>query len=83
MTHDLEYLDCGLFTAFFPVTSEGEKAWAQLADDTDGTGKVLTIHAKSIIMHLRRAGYSVKKIKTIAKQNVNTMYSEFDGLFSE
>lgn len=50
-----------LFTLFLPNTPHGENAWRELAAQTDGTGKVLTIHVEETIRQLRAAGYSVSK----------------------
>lgn len=60
---DIEYIDMGLFTVFVPVTKEGEIAWNELAEVTDGTGKVLTIQAQETVNALRFAGYTVRKGK--------------------
>lgn len=50
----------GLFTSFFPNTTEGEKAW-NIINATPGAegGKVLAAHAESTIVQLRDAGYTV------------------------
>lgn len=63
---DLTYFDDGLFTRFMPSTPAGETAWRVIAGQTDGTGKVLTIHAASTCQQLRTAGYSVAKGKRAA-----------------
>lgn len=62
---DLTYKEMGLFTLFLPESPKGEIAWKTIAAHTDGTGKVFTVHAKSTIMQLRAAGYSVIKAKKI------------------
>lgn len=62
---DLETHDDGLFTCFLPNTEAGRAAWRVLAAD-DGSGKVLTIHAASVIRQLRQAGYSVGRRKARA-----------------
>lgn len=64
-TPDLTYADHGLFTAFYPQTADGRAAWDNLALGTEGTGKVLSIHAATIIAQLRRVGYRVAKSKPI------------------
>lgn len=61
--NDIEYINQGLFCAFIPVTKTGETAFNQMAVQTDGTGKVLTIHLQSTIKQLRQAGYKVGKAK--------------------
>ncbi len=50
-----------MFTSFFANTPAGIEAWNVMAKDNDGTGKVLTMHAKSVIQQLRAAGYTVRK----------------------
>ena len=65
--NDLEYIDQGLFTAFLPVSKAGEVAFNQMAEYTDGTGKVLSIHKQSTILQLRQAGYKVGKAKLSGK----------------
>lgn len=77
-TPDITYKDCGLFTAFYPETKEGEEAWRELASVTDGTGKVLTIQAKQFIANLRKAGYTVTKAKK-AEQNLDDIFAELEG----
>ena len=64
---DLEYIDQGLFTAFIPVSKAGEVAFNQMAEYTDGTGKVLSIHKQGTIQQLRQAGYKVSKAKKTGK----------------
>lgn len=60
---DLQYIDKGLFTSFIPVSSAGENAWRELAEQTDGTGTVFTFQAKAYITQLRAVGYKVSKAK--------------------
>ena len=64
---DLEYIDHGMFTSFIPVSKAGEVAFNQMAEYTDGTGKVLSIHKQSTIQQLRQAGYKVGKAKKTGK----------------
>lgn len=75
---DLTYQDQGLFTQFYPETDQGIAAWNQLAEVTDGTGKVLTIQAKQIIAQLRKAGYSVYKAKKANKTDEDKLLSELN-----
>lgn len=65
--NDIEYIDQGLFTAFLPVSKAGEVAFNQMAEYTDGTGKVLSIHKQSTIQQLKQAGYKVGKAKQQGK----------------
>lgn len=66
---DLTYREADGFTVFVPETDAGKEAWNEMANDTDGTGKVLTIHAKSTIAQLRAAGYVVEKSKNTASMD--------------
>lgn len=77
--NDIEYIEQGLFTAFIPVSKAGEVAFNQMAKDTDGTGKVLTMHKQSTIQQLRQAGYKVgkaKKTKEITSDQADDMLRE-------
>ena len=60
--HDLEYINTGLFTRFFPCSPAGEDAWRVMEGSNHGSA-VLTIHAKAVIAQLNRAGYRVRKAK--------------------
>ena len=57
MTFDLRATDNGLFTRFTPLTDAGISAWRQMYL-VDGH-VVPTIHARSTVVQLRAAGYSV------------------------
>ena len=63
MIADIEYKNYGLFTSFYPITDKGRSAWIELANQTDGTGKVPFHHEKSTIAQFRAAGYIVHKSK--------------------
>ncbi len=65
--NDIEYIEQGLFSAFLPVSKAGEVAFNQMAEYTEGTGKVLSIHKQSTILQLRQAGYKVGKAKQQGK----------------
>jgi hypothetical protein len=59
---DLTYsATCGLFTSFYAETEAGAAAWAQIAAQTDGTGKVLHGHVAGTLAQLRAAGLVVRK----------------------
>jgi hypothetical protein len=60
---DLTYLNQGFFTVFFPQSKAGEVAWNELASVTQGTGKIPTIQLAQFLENLRKAGYSVHKVK--------------------
>lgn len=78
---DIFYKDEGLFTSFIPESDAGISLWKQLAEHTDGTGKVFTIHAESTIKQMRDAGYTVRKHKPMSKKETDQIYSELDSLF--
>lgn len=82
MKADIEYIESGMFITFFPNTPEGEIVWGQLAEATEGTGKVFAIHAKQVIQDMRKAGYTVRKAKPVSKKDANKMLEEFDELFA-
>jgi len=48
-----------MFTAFYPETAAGQEAWKSIAEQTDGTGKVLHAQVEGTIQQLREAGYTV------------------------
>lgn len=62
---DLTYREDGPFTAFLPESAAGEAAWRRMAELTDGTGKVLAIHAEGVLSQLRAAGYVVRKASPV------------------
>lgn len=62
---DITYRDGGLFVSFFPETDAGKVAWQEIADGTDGTAKVLSVHLARTLLQLRRAGYTVHKAKPV------------------
>ena len=57
-TTDLSYSEGGLFATFYANTEDGVIAWNELAQVTDGTGKVLMLQLKTTIKALKDAGYS-------------------------
>lgn len=61
--NDLTYLKQGFFTVFFPQSKAGEVAWTELASVTQGTGKIPTIQLPQFLASLRKAGYTVHKVK--------------------
>lgn len=73
---DLEYSIQGLFTTFYPVTKAGEQAWREMAEATDGTGKVLTVYVSKTLGQLRRAGYTARKMpkqKPVTMREMNAL----------
>ena len=76
---DIIYIDQGLFTAFIPQTAVGEAVFNTMAADTQGTGKVLSQHAKAIIEQMRAAGYTVgkaPKVKALTPDDLDEMMKE-------
>lgn len=79
---DLEYIEQGMFVAFVPVSKKGEEAWAQIAKQTEGTGKVFSVHKDSTLSQLRAAGYSVRKAKPVklSESEIDNLLKELDAL---
>lgn len=65
-----------MFTAFYPNTKAGEDAWKTIAQDTDGTGKVLNQHVGSVVQQLRDAGYTVEKMPAVSDNEVDALAAE-------
>lgn len=80
MKSDLTYhhLSDG-FTMFYANTVEGEQAWGELAEYTDGTCKVLSIHAKQVIDKLKAAGYTVSKHKHT--MSIDDVMTDIENIF--
>jgi len=76
MKPDLTYTTDDMFTSFYPETKAGEEAWQVIAEQTEGSGAVLTIHAKSTIAQLRRAGYSVRKAEPTTVMSDDELLAE-------
>ncbi|ABO60625.1 hypothetical protein LA345_39065 (plasmid) [Burkholderia vietnamiensis] len=68
-----------MFTMFYPETPAGETAWNQMAEHTDGTGKVLHAQVESTIQQLREAGYTVEPA-VAPDQGIDDVLAELDAL---
>lgn len=84
MKADLSYRVGDLFTSFYPDTPQGVVAWRELADFTDGTGKVLSIELPQLIHSLKSAGYTVAEMpeQKLTKEEIDELVnelSEFDA----
>lgn len=76
---DIVYINQGLFTAFIPQTVAGEAVFNAMAEDTHGTGKVLSVHAKAVIQQIKARGYTVgkaPKIKALTADELDEMMRE-------
>lgn len=76
---DIVYIDQGLFTAFIPQTTAGEAVFNAMAADTQGTGKVLSVHAKAVIQQIKAQGYTVgkaPKLKALTADQADEMLKE-------
>ena len=79
--NDLTYLKQGIFTAFFPESKAGEIAFQQILSTTEGTGKIYTMHLKSTLAQLKKAGYKVvKKTKKATKSDFQAIFKEMEIL---
>lgn len=68
---DLTYLKQGIFTVFFPESEAGQAFWNELASVTQGTGKVATVKLPQFLKDLRKAGYTVHKVKNRTKEEAD------------
>ncbi len=75
---DLQYIEQGLFTAFVPDSEQGEQVWTDFLKQNNGSNKVLTIHAKSVISQIKKAGYTVSKAKKVTKSEMNKILAELE-----
>jgi len=80
MNVDLTYLKQGLFTAFTPQSDDGEAAWRELAERTEGTGKIFTVQLPAVLFRLRKAGYTVKQAE---KKSPETLRREMAEIMKE
>jgi hydroxymethylpyrimidine/phosphomethylpyrimidine kinase len=71
MKNDLTYRKQGLFTAFIPETLAGETAWREIAEKTQGTGKVFTAQLPAVLAQLRKAGYTVQVAKKLTRKEID------------
>ena len=79
-TPDLEYTTDGLWTRFIPNTKAGEGAWYRIAELTDGSGAILTMHLPDVLRQLRAAGYSVRKARVTLSPDTDELLAELEGL---
>lgn len=77
---DITYKDHGLFTSFYPESKDGEIAWKQIAEQTEGTGRVLSIFTKQVIQQLRSAGYIVMKKPKVKEISMEEIFKELKEL---
>ena len=68
MNADIEYRNDGMFVRFYPVTSDGKKAWEQMIEQS-GSAVVLEIESKKIIAQLRSIGFKVKKSESVKESD--------------
>ena len=80
MKTDLTYLNQGLFTAFFPDSPAGEKVWQEIASETNGTGKIFTMHLKNTLKQLRKAGFKIAQAKKTTKSDLTAIFTEMADL---
>jgi hypothetical protein len=76
MKNDLTYRKQGLFTAFIPETLAGETAWREIAEQTQGTGKVFTAQLPAVLVQLRKAGYTVRVAKKPTMKEIEEIYKD-------
>ena len=80
MSADLVYHKQGLFTAFIPQSKVGEDAWRELANQTQGTGKVFTAQLPATLSALRAVGYAVSKAKKPSEKEIDGLMAELERM---
>lgn len=78
---DLTYIDKGMFTHFFADSEAGAQAWREMAEHAScaGNAAVLSIHLKSTLQQLRKAGYKVCKAKP-DNTSLDDIFKQMDEL---
>lgn len=79
---DVSYRTDGIFTTFFPNTTDGENIFRAMAADTEGTGKVLSIHAPAVIQQIKEAGYTIEQSEQNAV-DTDELYNELFSSFQQ
>lgn len=77
---DLTYTQQGLFTRFIATSKSGEDAWKVIAEKMNGDAVIFSMHLKSVLRQLRKAGYKVSKAKPVTKKEMNKIFDEMDAL---
>jgi endonuclease III len=72
---DFAYRTDGMFTLILPETPQAVEAWEAIAEQTDGTGKVLTAHLPAVMEQIRRAGYTIRKATAIEETDAELLDS--------
>lgn len=81
--YDLEYTTHdGLVYSFYPLTKAGEDVWNEM-DSIEGmeSGKVFSFQLQEVLYHLKKAGYSVRRMKNDDKVDYDEIYNELLGDF--
>ena len=77
---DLTYTQQGLFTRFIATSDAGEVAWKIIAEKMNGDAIIFSMHLKSTLHQLRKAGYRVSKAKPVTKKEIKKIFDEMDAL---
>lgn len=80
MQSDITYIKDGLFTTFVSTSSAGDSLMSEMLAQNDGSPKVLTVHADSVIAQMRAKGYTVRKAKPATADEIAALYSELEEL---
>ena len=75
---DLTYQRSSIFICFFPETDSGKIAWNEIAEKTNGTGKILPIQLDETLYRLRKAGYIVHKAPKVSKDDLKSILEELE-----
>lgn len=77
--YDIEYTtQDGLVYSFYPLTKAGEDVWNEM-DSIEGmeSGKVFSFQLQEVLYHLKKAGYSVRRMGNDVKVDYDEIYKEF------
>jgi hypothetical protein len=77
---DFLYSDDGMFVALVPQNAKADVAWLQIAAETDGTGKVPSIHFKAVRAQLQKAGYTCRKAPKVSQKQLDAIMAELELL---
>jgi hypothetical protein len=77
---DLYYSTNGYWTRFIPASDAGDDAWRVMAMQTGGEDAVFPPdHVKPVIRQLRKAGYTVEKIKPEKPGEIDEILAELNA----
>lgn len=79
--YDLEYTTHdGLVYSFYPITKAGEDVWNEM-DSLEGleSGKVFSFQLNEVLYQLKKAGYSIRRMKKDVSVDYDEIFNELLG----